>query len=163
MNLPNYLMIFFCLFLYLIINPADSRCQKSFECGKLGSLVFPLSHVDNPTCGVFMVEDCESDPRIQLEAVGRWYEILRTDDSQNSLFIRDPEIQMVLNDKICFAFNIISLPKSPHSSFRVTPNAVFISVSLVHILIKKFKVYLQNSIWKKGVSWKDICIYMVMI
>ncbi|KAL8470756.1 hypothetical protein ACS0TY_033357 [Phlomoides rotata] len=75
-----------------------------------------------------MVDGCDSDnPKIQLEAGGRWYQILRK-VSQNTLLIRDPEIYRLLNEeKYCYTFQNISLPTSPHSSFIVSPNITFIT------------------------------------
>ncbi|KAL8470760.1 hypothetical protein ACS0TY_033360 [Phlomoides rotata] len=109
----------------LLLNPADSECEKSFRCGGLSSLEFPLSRVDDPECGVFLVDGCDSDnPIIQLEAGGRWYEILRK-VSQNSLSIRDPEMDRLSKAKNCYTFHNLSMPKSPHSSFIVSPNITF--------------------------------------
>lgn len=127
MNLHKYYLIFFSLFHYLIINSADSKCQESFECGKLGSLEFPLSHINNSGCGLFMVDDCDSEnPKIQLGAGGLWYDILHK-VSTNKFFIRDPVLQKHLNDKSCFSFTNVSLPKSPFSSFTVSPNLTLIT------------------------------------
>ncbi|EYU40782.1 hypothetical protein MIMGU_mgv1a020244mg [Erythranthe guttata] len=113
-------LLFFFLFHSSIITSAVSNCPKSFECGSLGSLQFPLSN--STGCGLFTVDDCDSDnPTVQLEPGGQVFNISRN-ISTNSFLIKDHTLQVQLDNMSCFAFRNVSLPKSPSISFSVSSN-----------------------------------------
>ncbi|KAL7090967.1 hypothetical protein ACP275_12G075900 [Erythranthe tilingii] len=120
MNLVIKFLLFFFLFHSSIITPAVSKCPKSYQCGSLGSLQFPLSN--SRGCGLFTVEGCDSvNPTVQLEPGGQVYSISRN-ISTNSLLIKDHTLQSLLDSNSCFALKNVSLPKSPSISFSVSPN-----------------------------------------
>ncbi|KAL7132453.1 hypothetical protein ABFS83_12G075100 [Erythranthe nasuta] len=117
----KFLLLFF-LFHSSIITSAVSKCPKSFECGSLGSLQFPLSN--SPGCGLFTVDGCDSvKPTIQLESGGQVYSISRN-ISTNSFLIKDHTLQGQLINRSCFAFRNVSLPKYPSISFSVSPSRI---------------------------------------
>ncbi|PIN14989.1 Serine/threonine protein kinase [Handroanthus impetiginosus] len=121
MNLAKCLILF-SLFHYLIIYSADSKCQKSFRCGNLGFLEFPLSHVTKPECGLFPVNCSFSYPRIQLGDGGTWYDVL-VKLSANKIRIRDPNLDEYWYNYSCSSFRGLSLPSSPSSSLTISsPN-----------------------------------------
>ncbi|KAL8035142.1 hypothetical protein ABFX02_12G077600 [Erythranthe guttata] len=130
-------LLFFFLFHSSIITSAVSKCPKSFECGSLGSLDFPISN--STGCGLFTVDGCDSDnPTVQLEPGGLVYNISRN-ISTNSFLIKDHTLQWQLNEMNCFAFRNVSLPKSPSISFSVSPNlTVFACINPNYIRDRKF-------------------------
>ncbi|XP_073143498.1 LEAF RUST 10 DISEASE-RESISTANCEUS RECEPTOR-LIKE PROTEIN KINASE-like 1.1 [Henckelia pumila] len=118
---------FFVLFnLLLFIHPCSSSCPKSFSCGNLTSLEFPLAQANKTGCGLFTVDCTEpSTPRIQLTGDGRQYEILEK-ISVNRFKLLDPVIQQGLNvSQSCLIMRNLSLPFSPSTSFTFSPNLTF--------------------------------------
>ncbi|GFP85383.1 probable serine/threonine-protein kinase at1g18390 [Phtheirospermum japonicum] len=114
-------IIIFYLFL-LLINPANSNCPKSFECGHLGTLEFPLTNRHG--CGLFMVENCDTGyPFIQFEGVGHWYALLRI-TPPNQFLIFDPLLVEHKKNKSCSSLRTVSLPdQSPSTTLTlVLPN-----------------------------------------
>ncbi|KAL6573731.1 hypothetical protein OROHE_002190 [Orobanche hederae] len=113
-------LIYFLLFILLLINTADSNCPKSFQCGNLGTLEFPLS--DREGCGLFMLENCSSvNPSIRFALDGPSYSILQK-ISTNKYSILDLKFHDDLAASFCLGLRNIPLPVSPSSSFTFSPN-----------------------------------------
>ncbi|EYU40784.1 hypothetical protein MIMGU_mgv1a0215071mg, partial [Erythranthe guttata] len=112
-------LLFFFLFHSSIIISVVSKCSKSFECGRLGYLEFPLSN--SRGCGLFTVHGCDSvNPTIQLEPGGQEYSILNI--STNKFLVKDHSLQSLLDTNSCFSFINLTLPKYPSISFSFSPN-----------------------------------------
>ncbi|XP_073145960.1 LEAF RUST 10 DISEASE-RESISTANCEUS RECEPTOR-LIKE PROTEIN KINASE-like 2.5 [Henckelia pumila] len=116
------LLVFFLLF----IHSCASNCPKSFSCGNLTSLEFPLAQANKAECGLFGVDCTEpANPRIQLAGDGRQYQILEK-ISVNTFKLLDPVIQQGLNvSQSCLILRNLSLPFSPSTSFTFSPNLTF--------------------------------------
>ncbi|MCE5167662.1 hypothetical protein HAX54_015504, partial [Datura stramonium] len=98
----------------------DSTCPKSFSCGNLTDLRFPFSLSTRPDCGITFLSGCDVKPfpRIQLLPEGDWYYALLKHDF--SIWIGDPNVETMLRQHKCQAFNKnFSLPNSPSISFRM--------------------------------------------
>ncbi|KAL6571063.1 hypothetical protein OROGR_000613 [Orobanche gracilis] len=113
-------LIYFLLFILIIINTADSNCPKSFQCGNLGTLEFPLA--DRKGCGLFMLENCSSvNPSIRFTMDGPSYSVLQK-ISTNKYSILDLPLHDDLAASFCLGLRNLSLPVSPSSSFTFSPN-----------------------------------------
>ncbi|GFP85379.1 probable serine/threonine-protein kinase at1g18390 [Phtheirospermum japonicum] len=115
---------FLLLLLLRLINPADSNsnCPKSFPCGNLGTLEFPLSNQTG--CGLFMVQNCDTQtPTIELGADGYQYNFL-ANKSANQLLVSDPYLQYHLNTHFCLGVRNLTLPPvgSPSVTLTILPN-----------------------------------------
>ncbi|CAI9778704.1 unnamed protein product [Fraxinus pennsylvanica] len=98
---------YFSLFLHVfILNLVYSKCPKSFQCGNLGNLEFPLADFSQPECGLFKVE-CNGLPypriHINIERISPPYEILSY-MSTNQALIRDTVFESLLTS--CDDFDI---------------------------------------------------------
>lgn len=113
------LLVFFLLF----IKPSISKCPKSFTCGNLGSLEFPLAASDKPQCGLFTV-DCRepANPRIQITGGGKQYQILEK-ISANKLKLLDPVIENDLStSRSCLILRDLPPPVNPSTTLTYSPN-----------------------------------------
>ncbi|KAL3631349.1 hypothetical protein CASFOL_024333 [Castilleja foliolosa] len=115
--------------LMITTNSADSNCQQqSLQCGNLGSLQFPLTNTNQPTCGLITLNCTNpSSPTIQLGDGGPWYDVLRR-LSENRFRIRDPVLQTRLNTSSCNSFtrSLNNLPNSPSIHLNI-PSPVLTS------------------------------------
>ncbi|PIN14991.1 Serine/threonine protein kinase [Handroanthus impetiginosus] len=118
-------IFFFLSHLVFFMNLAESKCQKSFNCGDVGSLEWPLSN--EPGCGLVLV-NCTSIPTIQFEAGGPRYRILQK-LSTNKFRVVDELLSGNLTTTNCVAFGNIALPVSPLTSFTISPNLTIFSCS----------------------------------
>ncbi|XP_073138255.1 LEAF RUST 10 DISEASE-RESISTANCEUS RECEPTOR-LIKE PROTEIN KINASE-like 2.4 isoform X3 [Henckelia pumila] len=113
------LVVFFLLF----IKPSVSKCPKSFTCGNLTSLEFPLAASDKPECGLFTVDCTEpANPRIQLTGGGKQYQILGK-ISANILKLLDPVLENDLRiSRSCLILRDLPIPFNPTASLTYFPN-----------------------------------------
>ncbi|XP_073059408.1 LEAF RUST 10 DISEASE-RESISTANCEUS RECEPTOR-LIKE PROTEIN KINASE-like 1.1 [Primulina eburnea] len=114
------------VFFLLLIDSSASKCPKSFNCGNLTSLEFPLALSQKTGCGLLMVNCTEpANPRIQLTGDGRQYQILEK-ISVNRFKLVDPVIQEGLKiSQSCLTFRNVSFPFIPATSLSFTPNLTF--------------------------------------
>ncbi|XP_073138254.1 LEAF RUST 10 DISEASE-RESISTANCEUS RECEPTOR-LIKE PROTEIN KINASE-like 2.1 isoform X2 [Henckelia pumila] len=114
------LVVFFVL---LFIKPSVSKCPKTFTCGNLTSLEFPLAASDKPECGLFTVDCTEPvNPRIQLTGGGKQYQILEK-ISANKLKLLDPVLENDLNiSRSCLILRDLQIPFNPMASLTYSPN-----------------------------------------
>ncbi|KAL3654436.1 hypothetical protein CASFOL_004117 [Castilleja foliolosa] len=121
MTLAQYLIIFtqFLHLLPLLISAANSNCPKSFKCGNLETLEFPLSNQTG--CGLFPVHNCDTqNPTIQFGADGYKYNLLLANKSTKQLLVSDPYLQNHLNAHFCLGIKNLTLPPSPSPSATLT-------------------------------------------
>ncbi|CAI9778268.1 unnamed protein product [Fraxinus pennsylvanica] len=88
-----FLPVFFLNFVY-------SKCPKSFQCGHLGNLEFPLADFSQPECGLVTVQ-CNTIPKplihLDTERLSPSFEIL-SNISTNQALVRNPVLE-VRNDE----------------------------------------------------------------
>lgn len=118
------------LFFISILNPSVSKCPKSFSCGILNSMEFPLAESDKPECGLFTV-DC-ANLRIKLSSGGTWHYILQR-ISANKFIVIDPVIEKDLRgpESSCPVMRNLSLPFNPSTSFTFSPNLTFFLCGII--------------------------------
>ncbi|KAL3654435.1 hypothetical protein CASFOL_004116 [Castilleja foliolosa] len=124
MSLTQNLIIIsqFLHLLPLLITAATSNCPKSFQCGSLGTLEFPLANQTG--CGLFLVQYCETQtPTIRLGADGYQYNFL-ANKSAKQLLVSDPYLKNHLNTHFCLGVRNLTLPPvgSPSVTIAVLPN-----------------------------------------
>ncbi|XP_059316903.1 LEAF RUST 10 DISEASE-RESISTANCE LOCUS RECEPTOR-LIKE PROTEIN KINASE-like 1.1 isoform X3 [Lycium ferocissimum] len=121
---------FVCFFLSLLLilvqtkGKNDSTCPKSFSCGNLTSLSFPISLSTQPECGIMPISGCDAKPRIQLLPGGDSYYAFGNPYNYTVGLI-DLKLQTILRENKCQAFNknfslnLISNLSSPSISFEL--------------------------------------------
>ncbi|KAK7841047.1 leaf rust 10 disease-resistance locus receptor-like protein kinase-like 1.1, partial [Quercus suber] len=100
-----------------------------FVCGKVGKIHFPFANDTSPDCGLLILHDCGDPrqmktPKIELERNGTLYDV-ETISQANSIQIKDPLLQSVLDSNSCESLKNWTLPSpiSPFISFqRVSGN-----------------------------------------
>ncbi|MCD7454781.1 hypothetical protein HAX54_026075 [Datura stramonium] len=103
----------FLLSLLLILLQAkgisNSTCPKSFSCGNITNLSFPLSLSSRPDCGIMFLSGCDAkpNPRIQLLPGGDWY---YTKPNNSTVWLWDPKLHAMLRQRNCQAFKQKFLP-----------------------------------------------------
>ncbi|KAL3631352.1 hypothetical protein CASFOL_024336 [Castilleja foliolosa] len=115
----NLILIFYLL--HQLIN-SDSICPKSFKCGSLGTLEFPLSNQTG--CGLFMVQNCDTqNPTIQFGADGYPYDFL-ANKSKKQVLVSDPYLRFHLSTHFCLGVRNLTLPPvgSPSVTIAVVPH-----------------------------------------
>ncbi|XP_047940860.1 LEAF RUST 10 DISEASE-RESISTANCE LOCUS RECEPTOR-LIKE PROTEIN KINASE-like 1.1 isoform X4 [Salvia hispanica] len=117
------LLLFLLPFHLHLFKAADSSCPKSFDCGKY-NLTFPFTKADDPGCGLFTVDGCDTPyPVTNLGGGGLGFAILDYDSSEpNKMFIGDYQLGVQLRKRSCFAFMNQSMLRSPSVSFSFSPN-----------------------------------------
>ncbi|XP_042034006.1 LEAF RUST 10 DISEASE-RESISTANCE LOCUS RECEPTOR-LIKE PROTEIN KINASE-like 1.1 isoform X2 [Salvia splendens] len=123
MALGKHVMLLLCHLLLLLLLKAHSRCPKSYPCGNF-TLQFPFTVSNDPDCGLYLVDGCDSaegTPTLRTRAP---YQILRK-TSTNAFLIHDREIQESLDSSMCYTFIYLDLPESPFVSFTFSPNITF--------------------------------------
>ncbi|CAA2945543.1 Serine threonine kinase [Olea europaea subsp. europaea] len=120
-NFSVFLHVFTFKFVY-------SKCPKSFQCGNLGNLEFPLADFSQPGCGLYTVE-CGAlpNPRIHLdtERLSLSYEIMGN-ISTNRALIRNPIVENFLRTKSCDLFLDYYIPYNHSISLIFFPNITLI-------------------------------------
>ncbi|KAG6391673.1 hypothetical protein SASPL_149430 [Salvia splendens] len=123
MALGKYVMLLLCHLLLLLLLKAHSKCPKSYPCGNF-TLQFPFTVSNDPHCGLYLVDGCDSaegTPTLRTRAP---YQILRK-TSTNAFLIHDREIQESLDSSKCYTFIHPHLLESPFVSFTFSPNITF--------------------------------------
>ncbi|XP_047940710.1 LEAF RUST 10 DISEASE-RESISTANCE LOCUS RECEPTOR-LIKE PROTEIN KINASE-like 2.5 isoform X2 [Salvia hispanica] len=117
------LLLFLLPFHLHLFKGADSSCPKSFDCGKY-NLTFPFTKADDPGCGLFTVDGCDTPyPVTNLGGGGLGFAILDYNSSEpNKMFIGDYQLGVQLRNRSCFAFMNQSMLRSPSVSFSFSPN-----------------------------------------
>ncbi|KAF7827770.1 LEAF RUST 10 DISEASE-RESISTANCE LOCUS RECEPTOR-LIKE PROTEIN KINASE-like 1.1 [Senna tora] len=110
-------------------NGKNDHCPRSFPCGKLGKIQFPLTKAERPDCGLLVVHGCdEPNPSslktIQLEKNGRQLLLTTVFQRENLIKVFDQDLHNHLKSNVCQVFNKnISLPQhSPLVSFHLRNN-----------------------------------------
>ncbi|GAA0149674.1 transmembrane signal receptor [Lithospermum erythrorhizon] len=123
MVIPYSLVLFFFLSLLVLIfhlvegqEGREYTCPNEFECGKLGTMRFPFTNYHRPSCGPFLVNCHEQNPRIDVwvekkEIPEVWPHVARY--SVNRIQIEVPGS--------CLGFQNLSLPRDESTSFTITP------------------------------------------
>ncbi|CAI9779118.1 unnamed protein product [Fraxinus pennsylvanica] len=127
--------VYFCVFLHVFtLNFVYSQCPKSFQCGNLGTLSFPLTKFSQPGCGLFAVQ-CNAlpNPRIHLdtERLSTSYEII-SNISTNRALIRNPILESLLQRKS--KLKLVVAAGASASAADLTPNEGIYSVHAGSIL-----------------------------
>ncbi|XP_065637311.1 LEAF RUST 10 DISEASE-RESISTANCE LOCUS RECEPTOR-LIKE PROTEIN KINASE-like 1.1 isoform X4 [Quercus suber] len=130
--------VFLCVFLFILplvlLFSAEGEeiyppgCPP-FVCGKVGKIHFPFANDTSPDCGLLILHDCGDPrqmktPKIELERNGTLYDV-ETISQANSIQIKDPLLQSVLDSNSCESLKNWTLPSpiSPFISFqRVSGN-----------------------------------------
>ncbi|XP_047942509.1 LEAF RUST 10 DISEASE-RESISTANCE LOCUS RECEPTOR-LIKE PROTEIN KINASE-like 1.1 [Salvia hispanica] len=117
------LLLFLLPFHLHLFKAADSTCPQSFNCGKY-NLTFPFTKADDPGCGLFTVDGCDTPyPVTNLGGGGLGFAILDYNSSEpNKMFIGDYQLGVQLRKRSCFAFMNQSMLRSPSISFSFSPN-----------------------------------------
>ncbi|KAL8463343.1 hypothetical protein ACS0TY_034123 [Phlomoides rotata] len=117
------LLIFSLLHILITNSSANSKCPEFFQCGNLGQLSFPLTEAQNPNCGLFPIDACNStNPKVQLDS-GYSYDILQK-ISSNKLYVSDWRLEDALGSNRCSTFINPSPSQSPFVNFSVTPGLI---------------------------------------
>ncbi|KAF5175604.1 hypothetical protein FRX31_034809 [Thalictrum thalictroides] len=77
MSLENVLLLLLIFFSELVLNSAQDSFAPgcpSFTCGKLGAVAFPFSNINNPECGLAVMNCTGPQVRVQFNKHGKWYE-----------------------------------------------------------------------------------------
>ncbi|KAL4611805.1 hypothetical protein ACB092_08G152100 [Castanea dentata] len=121
------LFVFFLLSRLLLLHSAEEvnrtlpNCS-SFQCGKLGIIVFPFTDSSHPLCGLLPVKCDEMPPTIQLGWSRGPYEVINISYTNTTLItrIKDLLLSDALNTQKCESVTHFTLPNSPFISFKLT-------------------------------------------
>ncbi|KAL2324115.1 hypothetical protein Fmac_023173 [Flemingia macrophylla] len=135
---PVILLLWQLLQLLLLVSPQMEDCPPSFDCGYLGSIQFPFTTTQRPSCGLWDIHGCEQDPSytnttLQLyDSAFKWYTVLGV--HSGTIMIKDKEQELYLQTKNCKAFdNTFTLPDaSPLASFYVKYNITIFRCNRSH-------------------------------
>ena len=99
-----------------------------FVCGKVGKIGFPFANDTSPECGLLILHDCGDPhqmktPKIKLEKNGTLLYDVKTVFQANTIQIKDPQLQSVLDSNRCESLKNWTLPSlsSPFISFQRVP------------------------------------------
>ncbi|KAK4263843.1 hypothetical protein QN277_029206 [Acacia crassicarpa] len=110
---------------------SHDKCPRSFKCGKIGSIQFPLTKAEMPDCGFMMVHNCDDPNRdstktIELDkSVKKILNLTGVFPQLHMIEVFNPDLHTRLQSNgSCEAFNkSFSIPaKSPVISFYIKYN-----------------------------------------
>ncbi|KAL8470737.1 hypothetical protein ACS0TY_033340 [Phlomoides rotata] len=113
--------------LLLLLLKAHSKCHPSFPCRNF-TLEFPFTHINDPSCGLFPVDGCDSQaayPTVRIGAAQTprsTLNILGRKSETRTLLVHDFILQTLLDNRMCLAFTDMSLINTPSVSFTFSPN-----------------------------------------
>ena len=100
-----------------------------FVCGKVGKIGFPFANDTSPECGLLILHDCGDPhhmktPKIKVERNGTLLYDVETISQANTIQIKDPQLQSVLDSNGCESLKNWTLPSlsSPFISFQRVPS-----------------------------------------
>ncbi|XAR52436.1 Non-specific serine/threonine protein kinase [Bertholletia excelsa] len=150
----SFILAFFLVSLRFSTSASHDYCPKSFECGELGQIQFPLFNNSYDGCGMLQV-NCsdESFPQISLDRDAPWglYEVKQV-LSDNSIKVRNEWLRNTTANRSCDIFAYwgthYALPNSPSINSTITsPSLTFFSCpnSTDFIIDKKINDYFRGN------------------
>ncbi|KAF5193740.1 hypothetical protein FRX31_016675 [Thalictrum thalictroides] len=96
MSLENFILLFLIFFSQLVLKSAQDSFAPgcpSFTGGKLGAVVFPFSNINNPECGLAVMNCTGPQVRVQFNKHGKWYDVHDFDYGVSTIKIHDQDLQ----------------------------------------------------------------------
>ncbi|KAL7260480.1 hypothetical protein ACSBR1_006197 [Camellia fascicularis] len=96
-------------------------CPKSFKCGNLGQIKFPLYDITYGGCGLCMVNYSAPVPILNLGRDKERYEVLEF-LNDTAMKVSDRLLGKLISSYSCDIFNNLTLPSPTPISFTISPN-----------------------------------------